>query len=42
MSLMLHGRKTIKADYVPLIANALEVDVNTIYETGFTAKGGNK
>lgn len=37
MSLMLHGRKTIKADYIPEIARALEVDANAIYDAGDTA-----
>ena len=32
MSLMVHGRKTIKADYIPEIAKALGVDANAIYE----------
>lgn len=29
---MLNGRKVIKAEYIPLIANALGVDPNSIYK----------
>ena len=34
MSLMLHGKKTIKADYMPRIASALGVEINDIYNAG--------